>query len=36
MLAGDLMVHCIRGQIDLTGQGDRAAINEDLLEKLPI
>jgi hypothetical protein len=32
-LASDLSVHCIRRQIDLTGPGDRAAINEDLLEK---
>src|SRR5712692_8905781 len=32
-LAGDLSVHCIRRQIDLTGPRDCAAINEDLLEK---
>jgi len=32
-LASDLSVHCIRRQIDLTGPGDRAAINDDLLEK---
>src|SRR5271157_6215622 len=35
-LAGDLGVHCIRRQIDLTGPRDRAAINEDLFEKLHI
>jgi len=32
-LASDLSVHCIRRQIDLTGPGDPAAINDDLLEK---
>jgi len=35
-LAGDLSVHCIRRQIDLTGPRDSPAINEDLLEKLHI
>src|SRR6202035_2971654 len=32
-LAGDLSIHCIPGQIDLTGPRDCAAINEDLLDK---
>jgi len=32
-LASDLSVHCIRRQIDLTGPGHPAAINDDLLEK---
>lgn len=35
-LAGDLGVHCIRRQIDLTGPRDSAAINEDLFEKVHI
>ena len=35
-LAGDLGVHGIRRQIDLTGPRNRAAINEDLFEKLHI
>ena len=34
--AGDLGVHGVRRQIDLTGPRNRAAINEDLLEKLRI
>ena len=36
MPAGDLGVHCIRRQIDLTGPRNRATINEDLFEKLHI
>src|SRR5712692_2338025 len=35
-LAGDLSVHRIRRQIDLTWPRDGAAINENLLEKLHI
>jgi|GEM_PF-2570623 len=32
-LAGDLSIHCIRRQVDLTGPRDRAIINEYLLEE---
>jgi len=32
-LAGNLGVHCIRRQVDVTGPGDRAVIDEDLLKK---
>jgi hypothetical protein len=32
-LVGDLNVHCIWRQIDLTGPRDCAAVNEDLLEE---
>jgi hypothetical protein len=35
-MAGNLGVHRIRRQIDLTGPRDRAVINEDLLEKLHV
>jgi len=34
--AGDLGVHCVRRQIDLTGPRNRAAINEDPFEELHI
>jgi hypothetical protein len=29
-------MHCIGSQIDLTRPGDRAAINEDLLEEVQV
>ncbi|MGA9626852.1 MAG: hypothetical protein WBL65_17295 [Bryobacteraceae bacterium] len=35
-LADDLGVHGIRRQIDLTGPSNRAAVNENLFEKLHI
>jgi hypothetical protein len=33
-VAGDLGVHCIRRQVDLTRPRDRAVIDEDLREEL--
>ena len=36
LLAGDLSIHCIRRQIDLTRPRYCAVINEDLLEKVHV
>jgi hypothetical protein len=35
-LAGDLSVHRVRCQIDLTGPRNRAAVDKDLLKKLHV
>jgi hypothetical protein len=35
-LAGDLGIHCVRRQINLTGPSNGAVINEDFLEELHI